>query len=66
MAKVHAQVMGGDIKELADVSSVADVKSRLQATNHTATVNGEAVEDDYELSDFEFVTLAPAVKGGLN
>ena len=64
MAKVQAQVLGGEIKQLDDVNAVTDVKSRLQATNHVATVNGEPVEDDYQLSDYEFVSLSPAVKGG--
>lgn len=64
MAKVTGQVLGGDPKVLDNVSTVADVKRQLQATNHTATVNGESAEDNYELSDYEFVTLAPAVKGG--
>jgi len=63
MAKVQAQVLGGEIKSLADVGTVGDVKDRLQVTNHTATVNGEPVEDSYELSDYEFVSMSPAVKG---
>jgi len=64
MAKVTGQVLGGDPKVLEQMGTIADVKSRLQANNHTATVNGEPVEDDYELSDYEFVMLSPAVKGG--
>jgi len=64
MAKVTAQVLGGDPKLLEGVDTVAEVKSRLQVSGHTATVNGEAADDDYQLSDYEFVTLSPAVKGG--
>jgi len=64
MAKVTAQVLGGDPKLLEDVRTVADVKSRLQVPSHTATVNGETADDNYQLSDYEFVTLSPAVKGG--
>ena len=63
MAKVTAQVLGGDPKVLEGMGTVGDVKAKLQATNHTATVNGEPVEDSYELDDYEFVSLAPAVKG---
>ena len=64
MAKVTGQVLGGDPKVLESMETVGDVKKALQAPNHTATVNGEPAEDDYELADYEFVTLAPAVKGG--
>lgn len=62
MAKIHAQVIGGTIKEL-DCQTITEVKNLMDAANYTATVNGEPESDDYELSDFEFVTLAPAVKG---
>lgn len=64
MAKVVARVLGGEIKEVTGVNTVADVKSRLGASNHKATVNGEPAEDTYTLSDEDFVSLAPAVKGG--
>lgn len=62
MAKIHAQVVGGLIKEI-EASSIAECKKIMDAANYTATVNGEPESDDYELSDFEFVALAPAVKG---
>ena len=62
MAKVHAQVVGGSIKEIT-ATTVREVKEQLDATKHTATVNGDPVDDNYELSDFEFVSLAAAVKG---
>jgi hypothetical protein len=65
MAKVTGQVLGGDPKVLEQMDTVGDVKARLQASNHTATVNGEPVEDNYQLSDYEFVMLSPAVKGGI-
>lgn len=62
MAKVHVQVVGGSVKEL-EADTVADVKTQLGVANHAATVNGEPETDDYELADFEFVSLAPSVKG---
>ena len=64
MAKVTAQVLGGDPKVIDDVGTVGGVKARLQVQGHVATVNGEPADDNYELSDFEFVSLSPAVKGG--
>lgn len=62
MAKVHAQIIGGEIKELV-LGTVGDVKSKLNASNYTVTVNGEPESDSYQLQDFDFVSLAPAVKG---
>jgi len=63
MAKVHAQVLGGEIVEL-DCDTVEEVKLELGVEGHTASVNGEPADDDFELEDFEFVSLSPAVKGG--
>lgn len=63
MAKVRAQVTGGSIVE-KEATTVAELKSLMSlAGNYTATVNGEPTNDDYELSDFEFVSFALAVKG---
>ena len=64
MAKVQAQVLGGGIQEVDSVRTVGDVKTRLGVPNHAATVNGNSVRDSYGLSDYEFVSLSPAVKGG--
>ena len=64
MAKVNAQVTGGAIKQI-EAETVAEVKAQLQAAGYTATVNGEPEGDDYELADYEFVSLAPAVKGAV-
>jgi len=64
MASVIATAVGGDPKRL-DAESVADVKDQLGlASTYTATVNGEPADDDTFLSDEDFVSLAPAVKGG--
>ena len=64
MAKVTAQVLGGAVKVLEDVYTVNDVREEMGCENHTATVNGEPADGDYELEDFEFVSLSPSVKGG--
>jgi hypothetical protein len=63
MAKVQAQVIGGDIKQIT-ADTVAEVKTKMGAAGYTASVNGEPQDDGYELADYEFVSLAPAVKGG--
>lgn len=62
MATVQVQVVGGAIKQL-DTGTVGDVKKALEVSGYTATVNGEPKDDSYHLSDYEFVSLAPAVKG---
>jgi len=64
MAKVQAQVIGGAIRTIENVRTVAEVKREMGAAGYTATVNGDPAEDNFELSDYEFVSLAPAVKGG--
>jgi hypothetical protein len=62
MAQVVVKVIGGQPQNL-DASTVGDVKRKLNASTHVATVNGESVDDSYELEDNEFVSLAPSVKG---
>lgn len=61
--KVNVQVLGGEIKQI-EAATVADVKAYFNLPSHTATVNGEPASDDQVLDEFEFVALAPAVKGG--
>ena len=65
-AQVTAQVVGGESKvwSLEDAPTVGDVKRLMGVPNYTATVNGEPEDDDYELAEWEFVTLSPPVKGG--
>lgn len=63
MATVIASVLGGNPVRM-DANTVMDVKETLQLTNHTASVNGEPANDGEELQDEDFVSLAPAVKGG--
>lgn len=64
MAKqVKVQVFGGDAKTFDDVHTVADAKARMNVPGHTATVNGESASNGDSLSDYDFVALAPSVKG---
>jgi molybdopterin converting factor small subunit len=62
---VIAQVLGGEKKILDNVVTVKDVQSKLSVDGYTATVNGNTETADYQLEDGDFVSLAPAVKGGL-
>lgn len=63
MASVIASVLGGQ-PQRREASTIAEIKELLNVPNHTATLNGEPVDDDTDLSDEDFVSLAPAVKGG--
>lgn len=63
---VTAQILGEDPRILNGVLTVEDVKDELGVLegSYSASVNGEPADDDYELADFENVTLSPSVKGG--
>ncbi len=63
MALVLAQVIGGDHKSLS-ANTVGEVKAQLGVPTYTALVNDDAVGDDFELEDRDFVSLAPPVKAG--
>ena len=63
MAKVQVRVMGGAIQE-KEVGTVAELAKQVDAVGYTATVNGEPVEGDHVLQDYEFVAFAKAVKAG--
>jgi hypothetical protein len=62
MATVSVQVAGGALA-LKQASTIAELKQLLGVQHYTATVNGEPQDNDYSLSEGEFVTLAAAVKG---
>jgi hypothetical protein len=62
MASVQVQVAGGSIKQV-EADTIEELKAKLGASTHQATVNGEPQDGDYDLSDFEFVTLTAKVKG---
>jgi molybdopterin converting factor small subunit len=65
MAKITAKVVGGKLRELEDMETVREVRNELGLDKtYTATVNGEPEDDQYELSDFDYIAFAPAVKGG--
>ena len=63
MAKVQVQVAGGSIQQ-KEVGTVRELANSVNATGYQATVNGEPVNEGYELSDFEFVSFAKPVKAG--
>lgn len=62
MAKVQVQVTGGMIQQ-KEAETIADLKKLVNADKYMATVNGEKVDDDHVLSNFEFVAFTEQVKG---
>lgn len=63
MSKVQVKVAGGAIQE-KEANTIGDLKRLVSAEGYVATVNGEPEGDDYELQEFEFVSLAKPVKAG--
>ncbi len=61
--KVTAQVFGGDPQVFDDCATVGDVKAKMRVPNHTALLNKELATNGDALSDYDVVSLAPAVKG---
>ena len=64
VSSVAVKVSGGENTVVDGVDTVGDVKRELQLSGYTAAVNGDTASDDTELEDQDWVTLAPAVKGG--
>ena len=63
--KVTAQVIGGEPQVLTGCTTVEDAFKELDLEgSYTATVNGEPVDFDHELDDYEFLSFSAAVKGG--
>lgn len=55
---------GGEPKMDIEAETIADLKAEYELPNHTASVKGNPVDDDYELSDFDTILLAPGNKNG--
>jgi len=64
--KVSVQVLGGEmtVLDLDPGTTVDAVREELGVEGYTATINGEPADGDFELAEYEFVTLSPSVKGG--
>ena len=67
MAKnITGQVLGGTAKANLEGDSVQDIYNKLALNGtYTASINGEPADMSDELEDYNFVSFAPAVKGGL-
>lgn len=66
MAKnITAQALGGQAKTM-EASTVRDAFNQLGLSgNYTASINGNPASMDDDLNEYEFVTFAQAVKGGV-
>ena len=72
--KIYATVLGGsaqtferaDFTELGVEITVGGLEELMDLGDgaYVATVNEETRDSEFELSDGDFVTFAPAVKGG--
>lgn len=61
---VTAQVLGGQPRVI-EAETVKEAFDTLNLSgNYTASINGEPASLDDELEDYNFVSFAPAVKGG--
>lgn len=62
---IAVKVTGGIKTFLCEqFQTVAEVKAKLNLEKHTAQVNGEDADDNFELEDNDYVILSQPVKGG--
>ena len=61
---VTALQLGGQPKVLNNMETVNDILELFELDNPSIKVNGETVNSDYELSDYDFVSFGEKVKGG--
>ncbi len=54
--------MGGPLQEKS-AATVGELAQLLSVPNHQGTVNGEAVDADYELASNDYVIFSEKVKG---
>jgi len=66
-ANVLVQIAGSETIHKICASTVRQAKEKmsLNPSQYMASVDGVPRGDEYELSPFNFVTMAPNVKGGL-
>lgn len=63
MAKVQVQVAGGAI-QTKEANCINDLATMVGAVGYQASVNGEPVDGDTILEEYNFVTFSKAVKAG--
>jgi len=62
---VIAQVLGGEKVVVDQVETVQDVLNQLELSgSYACSVNGEPESPEFQLCTGDYVTIAPAVKGG--
>lgn len=62
MATVSVQAVGGRL-QIKEAATVGELKAQLGLSSYSATINNEPAENNEALSDNDFVSLAPQVKG---
>ena len=63
MASVKVRVAGGVLQDI-DASTVEEAREAVDAHDYQVAVNGETVEDDYQLRNNDFVSFSKPVKAG--
>ena len=61
--KITVEITGQTPAVHDGVATVGELMDKLELKNYSVSVNGEPADRGYELSDYEFVTFAPSVKG---
>ncbi len=65
MAKnVTAQQLGGQPKTFAEIDSLQDIMDEFDLESPSIKVNGNTVDADYEIQDYDFISFGEKVKGG--
>lgn len=64
MAKLVAKIVGGNPQNVV-ADTVGDVKRQLGVSAYQANLNGSPASDTASVKDDDFITLSPAVKGGI-
>jgi hypothetical protein len=62
--KVTASVIGGREKTYDEVESIQDLIEEFDLSNPSIKVNGQSVDEDYDLPDYAYVSFGTKVKGG--
>jgi len=60
---IQIKLTGAPTRTGEAAETVAEVRRRFGVGNEIASVNGQTVDDTYQLQDNDFVAFTPEVKG---
>lgn len=64
MAMITYKVAGASKAQSAEADTIGELKRKASLDKYSASINGEPAGDGQSLEDGNYVTFAPAVKGG--